>query len=105
MMRCDNCKERDAVINLTQVEHDTKCPPVRAVRAGKGIETGTAVLKSPLGTFFRDGEGRRCPFRPTHCAAPVVVPRCAIFATAAALTRPCYQSFKTICATCPPAHG
>ena len=23
-MLCDNCKEREAIINLTQVEHDSK---------------------------------------------------------------------------------
>ena len=53
-MLCDHCKQRDAVINLTQVEHDTKvtvhlCEPCAAE---KGIETGGAVLKSPLGGFI-----------------------------------------------------
>jgi protein arginine kinase activator len=53
-MRCDNCKERDAVINLTQVEHDTKVTLHLCEQCAqeKGIETGTAVLKSPLGTFL-----------------------------------------------------
>jgi protein arginine kinase activator len=53
-MLCDNCKERDAVINLTQVEHDAKvtlhlCEPCAQA---KGVETGVAVLKSPLGGFI-----------------------------------------------------
>lgn len=53
-MQCDNCKERDAVINLTQVEHDTKVTLHLCEQCAqeKGIETGTAVLKSPLGTFL-----------------------------------------------------
>lgn len=53
-MLCDNCKERDAVINLTQVEHDSKvtlhlCEPCAQQ---KGVETGGTVLKSPLGGFL-----------------------------------------------------
>jgi protein-arginine kinase activator protein McsA len=39
-MRCDNCGERDAVINLTQVEHDTKvtlrlCEECRKIAAAR----------------------------------------------------------------------
>jgi protein arginine kinase activator len=53
-MLCDNCKEREAVIHLTQVEHDTKntvhlCEQCARAR---GIETGATLLKSPLGTFL-----------------------------------------------------
>ncbi len=53
-MRCDNCKKREHVIELTQVEHDTKvtlhlCEPCAQER---GIDTGSAVLKTPLGTFL-----------------------------------------------------
>jgi protein arginine kinase activator len=53
-MLCDNCKERDAIINLTQVEHDSKvtlhlCEQWAQL---KGVETGGAVLKSPLGNFL-----------------------------------------------------
>lgn len=53
-MRCDNCKERDAVINLTQVEHDTKVTLHLCEQCAqeKGIETGTTVLKTPLGKFL-----------------------------------------------------
>jgi len=63
-MRCDNCKERDAVINLTQVEHDTKVTLhlCEQCAQAKGIETGTAVLKSPLGTFLSAmGKGTTLP--------------------------------------------
>jgi len=63
-MRCDNCKERDAVINLTQVENDTKVTLHLCEQCAqeKGIETGTAVLKSPLGTFLSAmGKGTTLP--------------------------------------------
>jgi protein arginine kinase activator len=64
MMRCDNCKERDAVINLTQVEHDTKVTLHLCEQCAqeKGIETGTTVLKSTLGTFLSAmGKGTNLP--------------------------------------------
>ncbi len=53
-MLCDNCKERDAVINLTQVEHDSKVTLHLCEQCAqqKGVETGVAVLKSPLGGFL-----------------------------------------------------
>jgi protein arginine kinase activator len=53
-MLCDNCKERDAVINLTQVEHDTKVTLHLCEQCAqqKGVETGATVLKSPLGGFL-----------------------------------------------------
>ena len=53
-MVCDNCKERDAVINLTQVEHDSKVTLHLCEQCAqqKGVETGGTVLKSPLGGFL-----------------------------------------------------
>jgi len=76
-MLCDNCKERDAIINLTQVEHDSKVTLHLCEQCAqqKGVETGGAVLKSPLGNFLgavvkgggsgalvpAGGEGLRCP--------------------------------------------
>jgi len=53
-MLCDSCKERDAVINLTQVEHDSKVTLhlCEQCAQAKGVETGAAVLKSPLGGFI-----------------------------------------------------
>jgi protein arginine kinase activator len=53
-MLCDNCKEREAVINLTQVEHDSKLTLHLCDQCAqqKGVETGGAVLKSPLGGFI-----------------------------------------------------
>ena len=45
-MQCDNCKEREAVINLTQVEHDSKVTLHLCEQCAqeKGVETGVAVL-------------------------------------------------------------
>ena len=63
-MLCDHCKERDAIINLTQVEHDTKVTLHLCEQCAqqKGIETGSTVLKSPLGTFLSAmGKGTTLP--------------------------------------------
>ena len=73
-MLCDNCKERDAIINLTQVEHDSKVTLHLCEQCAqqKGVETGGAVLKSPLGNFLgalgkgaalvpAAADGVRCP--------------------------------------------
>ncbi len=53
-MLCDNCKERDAIINLTQVEHDSKVTLHLCEQCAqlKGVETGGTVLKTPLGGFL-----------------------------------------------------
>ena len=53
-MLCDNCKERDAIINLTQVEHDSKVTLHLCEQCAqqKGVETGGAVMKTPLGGFL-----------------------------------------------------
>ena len=73
-MLCDNCKERDAIINLTQVEHDSKVTLHLCEQCAqqKGVETGGAVMKSPLGNFLgalgkgaalvpAGADGVRCP--------------------------------------------
>jgi protein arginine kinase activator len=74
-MVCDNCKARDAVIELTQVEHDSKVTLHLCEQCAqeKGVETGVAVLKSPLGGFITamgkgaanvlptPADGLRCP--------------------------------------------
>ena len=74
-MLCDNCKEREAVINLTQVEHDSKVTHHLCEQCAheKGVETGGAVLNSPLGGFIKamgkggatllptPTDGLRCP--------------------------------------------
>jgi protein arginine kinase activator len=73
-MLCDNCKEREAIINLTQVEHDSKVTLHLCEQCAqqKGVETGVAIMKSPLGNFLgalgkggalvpAGAEGMRCP--------------------------------------------
>src|SRR5207244_12990757 len=81
LMLCDNCKERDAIINLTQVEHDSKVTLhlCESCAQQKGVETGGSVLKSPLGGFITalnkggtgllpsPADGLRCP----SCGAPL----------------------------------
>src|SRR2546426_8528168 len=69
-MLCDNCKERDAVINLTQVEHDTKVTLHLCEQCAqqKGVETGVSVLKTPLGGFLQGmiGKGGNVLPTPAH---------------------------------------
>ena len=73
-MLCDNCKEREAIINLTQVEHDSKVTLhlCEQCAQAKGVETGVAIMKSPLGNFLgalvkgaalvpAGADGVRCP--------------------------------------------
>src|SRR5213078_4319827 len=76
VMLCDNCKERDAVINLTQVEHDTKVTLHLCEQCAqqKGVETGASVLKTPLGGFLQGMIGKGGNVLPTpadglRCAA------------------------------------
>jgi len=67
-MLCDNCKEREAVINLTQVEHDSKVTHHLCEQCAqqKGVETGGAILKSPLGGFLTAlGKGGGTALLPT----------------------------------------
>ena len=53
-MQCENCREREAVIHLTQIVNNSVttmhlCEPCAAE---KGVETGSAVAKFPLGDFL-----------------------------------------------------
>lgn len=53
-MLCENCKEREAVIHLTQIVDNSVttmhlCEPCAAE---KGVETGSSVAKFPLGDFL-----------------------------------------------------
>jgi protein arginine kinase activator len=92
-MRCDQCKEREAVINLTQVEHDTKVTLHLCEQCAqdKGIETGTVVLKSPLGTFLSAmGKGTTLP-------VPAETVRCP---TCGATLRDFRDSGRLGCADC-----
>lgn len=53
-MQCENCREREAVIHLTQIVNNSVttmhlCEPCAAE---KGVETGASVAKFPLGDFL-----------------------------------------------------
>jgi len=53
-MQCENCREREAVIHLTQIVNNTVttmhlCEPCAAE---KGVETSSSVAKFPLGDFL-----------------------------------------------------
>src|SRR5260370_11780628 len=54
-MLCDNCKDREAVVNLTQVEHATKVTLHLCEQCAhqRGVEPPAAVLKHPLGGFIQ----------------------------------------------------
>jgi protein arginine kinase activator len=53
-MSCDQCREREAVIHLTQIvnEQVTTLHLCERCAAEKGVENASAVTKSPLGTFL-----------------------------------------------------
>lgn len=53
-MLCMQCKERDAVIHLTQVSGDQVSQLHLCEKCGaeKGVESGAAVAKTPLGSFL-----------------------------------------------------
>lgn len=66
-MLCENCKEREAVINLTQVEHDTKVTLHLCEQCAqqRGVETGATALKTPLGGFLQGMIGKGANVLPT----------------------------------------
>jgi protein arginine kinase activator len=53
-MLCDQCKERDAVVHLTQIVNGevTQLHLCEKCAAAKGIETTVAMPKHPLGDFL-----------------------------------------------------
>jgi protein arginine kinase activator len=53
-MLCDNCKERDAVVHLTQIVESavTQLHLCEKCAAEKGVETTVAMPKHPLGDFL-----------------------------------------------------
>lgn len=72
-MLCDNCKERDAVVHLTQVvqSEPTHLHLCEKCAAEKGIETTLATPKHPLGELLQavqqqmvvaKGDATRCTF-------------------------------------------
>jgi protein arginine kinase activator len=72
-MLCDNCRERDAVVHLTQIVANavTQLHLCEKCAAERGVETSVAAPKHPLGEFLQavqqqlvpsSAEAGRCPF-------------------------------------------
>lgn len=54
-MLCENCKERDAVVNLTKIKDNTvsQLHLCEKCAAEQGVETSVAAPKHPLGDFLQ----------------------------------------------------
>jgi protein arginine kinase activator len=72
-MLCDSCKERDAVVHVTQIQGSavTQLNLCEKCAAERGVETTVAVPKHPLGEFLHavqqqvtlpNAEGAKCHF-------------------------------------------
>jgi protein arginine kinase activator len=72
-MVCDNCHERDAVVNLTTIENNSvrQLHLCEQCAAERGVETSVAPSKHPLGLFLEavqkqsmpaSTEAGKCPF-------------------------------------------
>jgi protein arginine kinase activator len=99
-MLCDNCRERDAVVHLTQIVENavTQLHLCEKCAAAKGVETTVAVPKHPLGEFLHQvqqqgaapagrGDAARCHF----CSSTMKDFR----ATGRLGCAHCYQAFET----------
>jgi protein arginine kinase activator len=62
-MLCDQCKERDAVVHLTQIvdAEVTQLHLCEKCAAAKGIETTVAMPKHPLGDFLHAVQQQSVP--------------------------------------------
>jgi len=76
-MQCENCREREAVIHLTQIVNNSVttmhlCEPCAAE---KGVETGASVAKFPLGDFLAS-LGKGTATEPTEAGLDVPCKAC-----------------------------
>jgi protein arginine kinase activator len=73
LMLCDQCRERDAVLNLTQIVENavTQLHLCEKCAAERGIETTVSMPKHPLGEFLQavqqqalqlPGDAARCAY-------------------------------------------
>ncbi len=62
-MICDQCKERDAVVNLTTIENNAVCQLhlCEQCAAERGVETTIATPKHPLGDFLQAVQQQAAP--------------------------------------------
>jgi protein arginine kinase activator len=94
-MQCENCREREAVIHLTQIVNNSVttmhlCEPCAAE---KGVETGASVAKFPLGDFLAS-LGKGGATEPTEAGLDVPCRACG------ATLRDFRQSGRLGCAQC-----
>ena len=62
-MVCDNCHERDAVVNLTTIENNAvrQLHLCEQCAAERGVETSVATPKHPLGEFLQAVQQQSMP--------------------------------------------
>ena len=62
-MVCDNCHERDAVVNLTTIENNSvrQLHLCEQCAAERGVETSVAPTKHPLGQFLEAVQKQSMP--------------------------------------------
>ncbi|MBA3672694.1 MAG: UvrB/UvrC motif-containing protein [Gemmatimonadaceae bacterium] len=62
-MLCDNCNERDAVVNLTTIENNAvrQLHLCEQCAAERGVETSVATPKHPLGEFLQAVQQQSVP--------------------------------------------
>jgi protein arginine kinase activator len=62
-MVCDNCQERDAVVNLTTIENNVvrQLHLCERCAAERGVETSVATPKHPLGEFLHAVQQQSVP--------------------------------------------
>jgi protein arginine kinase activator len=99
-MSCDQCREREAVIHLTQIvnEQVTTLHLCERCAAEKGVESPGAVAKTPLGSFLA-AMGKGLPEPATTPRTGDTCPRCGgslqDFRESGRLGCPeCYHSFE-----------
>jgi protein arginine kinase activator len=99
-MSCDHCRERDAVIHLTQIVDDqvTTVHLCEKCAAEKGVDSPAAHAKTPLGTLI--GAMGKGPEQPPTPRSTDVCLRCGAtfqdFRESGRLGCPdCYRSFET----------
>jgi protein arginine kinase activator len=99
-MSCDQCREREAVIHLTQIvnEQVTTLHLCERCAAEKGVESPGAVAKTPLGSFLA-AMGKGLPEPATTPRSGDTCPRCGgslqDFRESGRLGCPeCYHSFE-----------
>lgn len=100
-MLCENCKEREAVIHLTQIVNNsvTTMHLCEGCAAERGVETEATVAKFPLGDFLAS-LGKSGPAEQADAAAAIPCRFCG--ATLADFRQTgrlgcarCYESFET----------